>query len=280
MTVTGAAKLAAVIGHPVRHSLSPRLHNYWLSRYALDGIYLPLDIAPDDLASCLSFMQKAGFRGANLTVPHKEAVLAHCAVVDETVIACGAANTIWLESGQWHATNTDVYGYRTHLCQTLGVDSLTGKRAVVLGAGGAARAVILALQQLGVGGITLINRDLARAETLQRHFPAISGVCEWQDAAKALEGADLLINTTVLGMKGKEPLTLDLAPLAAQAVVSDIVYAPLETPLLQRAHARGLRTVDGLGMLLHQAVDGFARWFGVRPEVDDATRHTVLEGLA
>lgn len=279
MTVTGAAKLAAVIGYPVRHSLSPRLHNYWLDCYGLDGLYLPLEIAPADLADCLSFMQKAGFRGANLTVPHKEAVLAHCAVVDEAVTACGAANTIWLENGQWHATNTDVYGYRTHLCQTLGMELLKGKQAVVLGAGGAARAVVLALQQLQADRVTIVNRDLTRAQGLQALFPVITDVTGWEDTAKALEGADLLINTTVLGMKGKEPLTLDLAPLTPQAVVSDIVYTPLETPLLHQARVRGLRTVDGLGMLLHQAVDGFARWFGVRPEVDDATRRTLREGL-
>lgn len=280
MTVSGAAQLAGVIGWPVRHSLSPRLHGYWLGRYGIDGLYLPLEIAPDDLADALRFMARAGFRGANLTVPHKEAALSHVDAWDEAVEATGAANTLWREDGRWHATNTDVYGFQTHLAATCGAQAFAGRRAVVLGAGGAARAVVLALSRLGVAEIHLINRDRARAEALMSRFPAVTATGGWEAAAAALAGAALVVNTTTLGMHGQPdmPLTLDALPVGA--VVADIVYAPLETPLLAQARARGLATVDGLGMLLHQAVDGFARWFGVRPEVDDATRAHLIAGLS
>lgn len=279
MSLTGAAKLACVIGWPVKHSLSPRLHNYWLRQRELDGLYIPLEIAPEDLKGALEFMEKTGFRGANFTVPHKEAVMEYCAGVDETVRATGAANTIWHQRDGWHATNTDVYGLRMHLGQTLGTEALRGKRVVVLGAGGAARAVMLALEQLGIASARIINRHPGRAEAVAAQFATVRSVHGWEKPAPILAEGDVLINTTVLGMKGKDPLFLDLSSLPEHAVVVDIVYNPLETDLLRQARLRRLTTVDGLGMLLHQAVDGFARWFGVRPEVDDATRAHVLAGL-
>ncbi|MBW7922584.1 MAG: shikimate dehydrogenase [Rubellimicrobium sp.] len=269
--------LAGVLGHPVAHSLSPRLHGHWLARYAIPGHYVPLDVAPGDLAAVLAAMPRMGFRGCNVTIPHKQAVLALAAQTTERARRIGAANTLtFLPGGGFVADNTDGYGFAANLVRGAPAFRAFNARALVLGAGGAARAVLDALIEAGVARIALANRTRARADDLAAAFGPRVTATDWDEAGDRLAKADLVVNTTALGMTGQPPLNLPLDGLHAGQTVTDLVYAPLETPLLAAARAAGATVVDGLGMLLDQAAPGFEAWFGRRPEVDDAARAAVL----
>jgi shikimate dehydrogenase len=283
--LSGRAALAGVMGWPVGHSLSPRLHGFWLRQHRIDGAYVPLAVAPDRLEQALRALPAMGFRGANLTIPHKEPALT---VVDQVTPAAeriGAVNTVIVGPDGLLGDNTDGYGFMANLAAGAPDWRAADGPAVLLGAGGAARAIAVVLIDAGAPELRLVNRTRARAETLAEQLadPArergtVLTVLRWQDK-DALFGASLLVNTTSLGMTGQPPLEIDLAPLPARALVTDIVYSPLETGLLATARARGHAVVDGLGMLLHQARPGFHAWFGVDPEVSDALRATVLAGL-
>ena len=277
MTLSGRARLAGVMGWPVAHSLSPRLHGYWLRHYGIDGAYVPLPVRPERLGSALRALPDLGFAGCNLTVPHKEAALGALDEVAEDARRIGAVNTILVRAdGSLYGWNTDIEGFAQSLIAALPEWSIAGKHAVVLGAGGAARAVVAAVQNLGAEEVVILNRTRERAEALATDLGEAIRPLSWERRSEALSQAALLINTTTLGMLGKPPLSIDLAPLPTDAVVADIVYAPLETPLLAEARRRGHRVVDGLGMLLYQAVPGFEAWFGRRPEVTPALRDFVL----
>jgi shikimate dehydrogenase len=273
-------KRACVIGWPVEHSRSPSIHRYWLAQYGIDGAYEKEAVRPEDLASFLGSLEQRGYVGANVTLPHKEAALRLAAVADEAARAIGAANTLWLDqAGRLCAGNTDAYGFITNL-EAEAPNWNEGRRsAIVLGAGGAARAILHGLLSEGAASIIVSNRTRGRAEELAKTFGPSVTVVDWADRESALYGAGLLVNATSLGMTGKETLDLDLAALPADAVVADIVYSPLETELLAAARARGNRTVDGLGMLLYQAVPGFERWFGVRPKVTPKLRAHIAATL-
>lgn len=269
--------LAGVIGHPVAHSRSPRLHGHWLARHGLPGHYVPLDVAPADLPQVLAALPRAGFVGVNVTLPHKEAALAGAASADAAARAIGAANTLtFLPGGGYHAQNTDAPGFLHNLDQAAPGWNTADRPALVLGAGGAARAVLHALLARGTPRILLANRSLDRAADLAKAFGDRVETIEWEARSSAVADASVIVNTTSLGMSGQPPLVIDLSRAVAGVVVSDLVYTPLETDLLAQARARRLRPVDGLGMLLHQAVPGFARWFGLEPVVDEALRRAVL----
>lgn len=269
---------ACVIGWPITHSRSPLIHGFWLREYGIDGSYTKEAVEPDNLAAFLDSLGEHGFAGCNVTVPHKEAALARADEADETARAIGAANTLWLEGDTLRATNTDVHGFLANLDASAPGWSEGRGTAVVLGAGGAARAVLYGLRERGFADIRLVNRTIERAETLASHFGGVS-VHPWTEAGAVLGDCTFLVNTSSLGMTGAPPLDLPLDDLPEQAVVHDIVYAPLTTELLARASSRGNRTVDGLGMLLHQAAPGFQKWFGVRPKVTDALRSLVIADL-
>lgn len=278
MALSGKAKLAGVLGWPVGHSKSPRLHGYWLEKYNIDGAYLPLPVEPGNFAKAIHGMQAMGFRGANVTVPHKERALSIADEASERAHKIGAANTlIFREDGSIFADNTDGYGFYENLVKGALDWRASQGPAVVLGAGGAARAVLVALIEAGVPEIRLTNRTKERAEQLADEFDGPINVVDWGEREEALSGANLLTNTTTLGMTGQRLLELDIFELPKTALVNDIVYAPLMTNLLEKAHAHGCPIVDGLGMLLHQARPGFEAWFGVDPVVDDGLRHFVLE---
>lgn len=269
--------LAAVIGSPVAHSRSPALHGYWLKRYGLKGFYIPMDVAQADLDSVLRTLPKMGFVGANVTIPHKEAILNIADVITDRAALIGAANTlIFRKDGKIQADNTDGAGFIANLRQNAPKWVPSMGPAAVFGAGGAARAVLAALIEVGVPEIRLANRTRARAEALRSDFGAKVHVYEWVQADAMIDGAATVVNTTSLGMTGKPDLLLPLGSLSPQAVVTDLVYTPLKTQFLIEAEERGATVVDGLGMLLHQAAPGFERWFGQRPEVDDLTRAAVL----
>ena len=279
-TLTGHARLAGILGWPVGHSRSPRLHGFWLRRHEVDGAYLPLPVAPGHFAGAVRALADLGFRGANVTIPHKEAAFAVCTAVDATALRAGAVNTLIFRDGAIEGSNTDGWGFLANCAEAAPNWSAAAGPAVILGAGGSARAIAAALLDAGCPKLTLVNRTPARAEALARQLggpvgvamaPALAGTA----LAGALAEAALLVNTTSLGMRGQPPLALDLAALPAGAVVADIVYVPRETSLLAAARARGLVAVDGLGMLLHQARPGFEAWFGVRPEVDAELREFV-----
>lgn len=271
---------ACVIGWPVEHSRSPLIHRYWLKTYGIDGAYEKEAVEPKDLPEFLGSLAARGYVGANVTLPHKEAALRLAAIADEAARTIGAANTLWLdEGGRLNAGNTDAYGFITNLNAEASGWNDARRPVMVLGAGGAARAILHGLLAEGASRILLTNRTRGRAEELARAFGPAVTVVDWRERARALSGCGLLVNATSLGMTGKDPLDLDLASLPADAVVADLVYSPLETPLLAAARAQDNRTVDGLGMLLHQAVPGFARWFGVRPAVTPELRAHVAASL-
>jgi shikimate dehydrogenase len=281
MMISGAARVAGIVGWPIAHSLSPRLHGLWLRYYRIDGAYVPLPVRPEHLSDALSTLPRLGFRGVNLTFPHKERALE--LVHDATPAArrIGAVNTIVVDTrGLLIGSNTDAFGFVESLRETIPGWRADRGPAVVLGAGGAARAIVFALAEEGVPEIRLINRTAARANALAADFGGPISPLPWTERSKALTGALLLINTTTLGMHHQPPLDLDLAELPRNAVVCDIVYAPLETPLLAAANARGNPVVDGLGMLLHQARPGFAAWFGRMPDVMPDLREHLLADLA
>ncbi|WP_209834381.1 shikimate dehydrogenase [Ruegeria sp. HKCCE3926] len=269
--------LAGVIGHPIGHSRSPKLHGHWLKTYGLAGHYIPMDVAPADLETVLRTLPRAGFVGANVTVPHKEAALKIADHASDRATVIGAVNTlVFREDGSIHADNTDGYGFMENL--RTGAPDWNAKDgpAVVFGAGGAARAVLQALSDAGVPEILLTNRTRARADHLKEEFGQRIRVVDWVQAGNVIENAELVVNTTSLGMQGQPELRVPLDGLQPGAVVTDLVYAPLKTRLLQTAEQAGCTAVDGLGMLLHQAVPGFERWFGVRPEVDADARAAAL----
>jgi shikimate dehydrogenase len=276
MILSAKAKLAGVMGWPVTHSLSPRLHGFWLERYRIDGAYLPLPVAPEHFERALRGLADAGFRGVNLTLPHKQAGLAVCHQVEPLAERIGAVNTVVFDDGRLEGRNTDAFGFLENLRQGAPAWDAAAGPALVLGAGGAARAVAAALLDAGAPEVRLSNRTAARAEALARALGARVVPVPWESRADALDGLALLVNTTSLGMAGQPELDLDLDRLPATALVTDIVYTPLETPLLARARARGNPAVDGLGMLLHQARPGFEAWFGVAPEVTAELRALVL----
>ncbi len=269
--------LAGVIGSPIAHSKSPRLHRHWLNTYGIPGYYIPMDVAGEDLERVIRTMPKMGFVGINVTIPHKEKVLAIADQITDRATLMGAANTlIFRKDGKIHADNTDGYGFMENL--RLGAPNWEPKSSptVILGAGGAARAVIAALSDAGVPEIILTNRTRVRADKLKEDFGQRVRVVDWVQAGNVIEEARLVVNTTSLGMVGKPEMRVPLDGLRSDAVVTDLVYTPLKTHLLQVAEEVGCTTVDGLGMLIHQAVPGFERWFGVRPEVDKATRAAAL----
>ena len=269
--------LAGVIGHPVAHSKSPKLHGHWLKEYGIDGHYVPIDVAPEDLETVLRAMPKMGYVGANVTIPHKERAMEIADQVTDRATLIGAANTlIFREDGKILADNTDGYGFIQNLRHGAPDWDPASGPAVVLGAGGAARAVIASLLDVGVPEILLTNRTRPRADHLRENFGARVKVVEWVNAADIMEDGATVVNTTSLGMTGKPELKVSLEGLRKEAVVTDLVYAPLITDFLKQAAEKGCQTVDGLGMLLHQAVPGFERWFGPRPEVTEALRQEIL----
>lgn len=269
--------LAAVIGHPIGHSKSPRIHRHWLSEHGITGDYTALDVEPQDLEAALRALPRLGFQGANLTIPHKVAGLELADFVTPAAKAIGAANTLVFDGDRILADNTDGYGFVENLLQGAPDWQPEAAPAAVLGAGGATRAVLHALLDRGVPEIRLLNRTESRAAALADFFGAKVEVLPWDQRAEALGGAGLLVNATSLGMTGQPPLDLDLTDLPQSALVTDIVYSPLETPLLGNARAKGCAVVDGLGMLLHQAVPGFEAWFGPRPKVTPQLRELVLQ---
>ena len=273
-------KRACVIGWPVHHSVSPVLHTHWLKEYGIAGDYSPLAVKPEDFNRVVADLPRMGFVGANVTIPHKEAAFALAATLDDDARATGAVNVLVFANDTIHGRNTDGVGFASSLKESLGADAAKRGPAVVLGAGGAARAVVLALQREGAPQIRLVNRTKTRADALAASFDRQKvTVHEWGSWEEIFSGAELLVNTTSLGMKGKDALVLPLDNLPKSAAVADIVYNPLQTDLLARAKARGHATVDGLGMLMHQAVPAFAAWFGITPNVTPDLRAALIEAL-
>lgn len=269
--------LAGVIGSPIAHSKSPQLQGHWLKTYGIPGYYIPMEVAPQDLESVIRSLPKMGFVGVNVTIPHKETVMSIADLVTDRAILIGAANTlIFRKDGKIHADNTDGYGFIENLKSGAPNWNPRSGPAAVLGAGGAARAVIASLLDAGVPEILLSNRTRVRSDKLKSDFGSRIRVYDWVQAGNMLDHAHLVVNTTSLGMIGKSEMRVPLDGLQPGAVVTDLVYAPLKTHLLETAEQMGCVTVDGLGMLLHQAVPGFERWFGKRPEVDRATRAAAL----
>ena len=273
--ISGKARLAGILGWPVSHSKSPRLHNHWLALHGIDGAYVPLPVAPSDLAEAVRLLPRLSFAGANVTVPHKETVLELVDEVDPLAARIGAVNTLVIGAdGRITGRNTDALGFLLNLKEVRPAPA--AGPAVVLGAGGAARAACAALIQEGVPQIRLVNRSLDRARQLAVDLGGAIVPVEWSGREAALEGAALLVNSTSLGMTGQPPLEISLDRLPEDALVNDMVYAPLETPLLAAAKARGNPVADGIGMLLHQARPGFKAWFGVMPEVTPDIRAMML----
>jgi shikimate dehydrogenase len=272
-------KRACVIGWPVSHSRSPLVHNYWLQRYGIDGSYERLPVEPGLVASFLRGMRDDGFAGCNVTLPHKEAAFA---AADETLPAAraaGAANTLWFEGERLIADNSDGAGFLDNLLASVPGLDLTAATVSILGAGGAARGVIFALLGADVGKVRVFNRTRARADAVATYFGPRVEAFDWAERTDRSRAASLLVNATSLGMRGGQPLDMDVSGLDPRCVVADIVYVPLETGLLSAARARGLVAVDGLGMLLHQAVPGFEKWFGTRPEVTRELRALVARDI-
>jgi shikimate dehydrogenase len=270
---------SCVIGWPIEHSRSPLIHGHWLDQHGIDGSYTRQSVAPDDFDEFVRAMPDHGFAGGNVTVPHKEAALKCAEVADEAARQIGAANTLWFEDAKLHASNTDAYGFLANLDEGAPGWDEARPVVVVLGAGGASRAILHALLSRGVSEIRLLNRTLSRAKELAAHFGGRIRVMDWETRNNQLAGCGVLVNTTTLGMTGAPALQIDLAGLSEAAVVTDLVYAPLQTQLLKRAGDKGLRCVDGLGMLLHQAVPGFEKWFGVRPKVTSELRARIAADI-
>jgi shikimate dehydrogenase len=279
--MSGEPKLAAVIGWPVQQSVSPVLHSFWLRQHGLKGAYVALPIAPENFGRCVAALPLMGFAGASVTVPHKEAAFALVSELDDDARAIGAVNTLVFDGNQIRGLNTDARGFASSLSESFGGDLVRSGPAVVLGAGGAARAIVHALSRAGAPEIRLVNRTKGRADALsaQAQDSRIKTL-PWGDWANAFRGARLLVNTTSLGMMGKPALELSLDPLPREAAVADIVYNPLQTELLVKAESRGHRTMDGLGMLMHQAVPAFAAWFGITPKVTPELRAELERALS
>lgn len=284
MTLTAKGRVAGVMGWPVGHSRSPRLHGHWLAQYGVDGAYVPMAVSPDRIGEALRALSALGFAGCNVTLPHKEAAFAAMDELDETARRMGAVNTVVvLPDGRLRGGNTDGFGFMENLRHGAPEWRADAGPAVVVGAGGAARAIIVALLDAGAPEVRLTNRTIERAEALKAELAAVGlgarvRVAAWVSRETLMAEANLLVNTTTQGMTGQPALDLALDALPALALVTDAVYTPLETPLLTAARALGNRTVDGLGMLLHQARPGFKAWFGVEPEVTAELRAAVLAG--
>ncbi|MCD8497560.1 MAG: shikimate dehydrogenase [Alphaproteobacteria bacterium] len=279
---TREAIRAGVIGHPIAHSKSPLIHNHWIKRYGLSGSYEAIDIAPDDLSKKLPQLFDEGYAGFNVTIPHKEAVMDLCDDVTDVAARIGAVNTLYKDEGRIIGTNTDAFGFMENLnvaIRHFGFSyTLQNGPAVVLGAGGAAKAVVYGLLEEGVPEIILVNRSKEKAEALAKNHPAAIRVAEWDQRSAVLEGANFLVNTTSLGMDGKDALEIDLRAAPENMLVADIVYTPLLTDLLKQARDYDLRIVTGIGMLLHQARPAFEKWFNILPDVDDRLEELVLWG--
>ncbi len=260
-------KKACVIGWPISHSRSPLIHNYWITQNKLDAVYERVSVTPENLQSFLRSLAENGYAGCNVTLPHKEHAFRIADHIDETAMRLGSVNTLWLEHGKLHATSTDGMGFCTNVEQSVPGYSFRDSIVALIGAGGSSRPIINEMLNRGVAKITLANRTLARAQDVQKIFGAKVHVIALDKVNTALQHADLLVNTTSIGLGSDEEFPADVTLLPEHAIVADIVYVPLETALLEKARARKLRTVGGLGMLLHQAVPGFEKWFGVRPQV-------------
>jgi shikimate dehydrogenase len=274
-----AVPRACIIGHPVKHSRSPLVHEFWLKQYGLQGDYVRAEVMPEDFESFVRAMADQGYVGGNATIPHKPALIEMADHATDRARACGAANTLWFQDRKLYVDNTDIDGFVLNLDQSAPDWDHNAETALVLGAGGASRAILYGLQERGFERIIIANRTRSNADELVAAFPGLVEARDWAELPRLLPDADLLVNTTSLGMVGQPRLELDVAPLPAHAVVTDAVYVPLETDLLARARLRGLRTVDGLGMLLHQAVKGFSHWFGQRPEVTAALHAHIAADL-
>ncbi len=264
--MTTAQRASCIIGWPAKHSRSPKLHGYWIKRYNIDADYRTEERSPEEFSAFVRNLAAHGYVGANVTIPHKDAALA-LSEPDDRARAVGAANTLWLDNGRLRSTNTDVEGFIEALDAAAPAWDERTESAVVLGAGGAGRAIVYGLVERGINTIHVVNRTLEKAQHFRDRFGATVHPAHWSVLPRLLESSKLLVNATSLGMQGQPELTIDLSTLAPDAVVSDIVYVPLKTPLLIAAEQRGLVTSNGLDMLLHQAVRGFELWFGVRPEV-------------
>ena len=260
---------ACVIGWPIEHSRSPAIHGYWLARYGIDGSYTKEAVRPGEIEAFLRGLADAGFAGCNVTIPHKEAAFRIADERDASAVAVGAANTLWLDGARLHAANTDTYGYMTYLALQAEDWNRRDAPVSILGAGGAARAIAHGFLEAGVSEIRLFNRSAERAEKLAADFGPRIKVLPWAQRSRAATESTVLVNTTAVGLNGEGTLDMDFTDFHPDCIVSDIVYVPLETALIRDARRHGLRTVDGLGMLLHQAVPGFEKWFGVRPDVTD-----------
>jgi shikimate dehydrogenase len=270
-------KKACVMGHPIAHSRSPMIHGYWLRTLGIEGAYELKDLMPEQFPGFVGELGKNGYVGGNVTAPHKEAAYRAVSARDAASEAVGAVNTLWLENGRLMGGNSDVHGFIANLDDRAPGWNVPGCNVVILGAGGASRSAVYAFRQRGIE-VHVVNRTVARAQELAQRFGASAP--RWNDLAKLLSQADVLVNCTSLGMQGKDPLQIDLGPLRKSAVVYDIVYVPLETPLLAQAKKRGHRTVDGLGMLLQQAGFGFRKWFGGEPKVTPELRSMVEADIA
>lgn len=270
---------ACVIGWPISHSRSPLIHGYWLRQLGIDGSYTRQPVEPSSLADFISGLDTAGYAGCNVTIPHKEAVFGLVTRADDTTERLGAVNTVFRRGGTTFGTNTDGEGFISSLHHTAPGLSLSGKRAMVLGAGGASLAVVNAILEQGAAEVAVANRTLEKAELLGHRFGKRVLPLAWNEATDQLGECSLLVNTTSLGMKGQPALEFDLARLPGDAVVTDIVYTPLRTRLLEDAAARGNVVVEGLGMLLHQAVRGFSLWFGVTPQVTQELHDLVARDI-
>jgi shikimate dehydrogenase len=269
------APRAGVVGWPIEHSRSPMIHGYWLKELGLSGSYDKFAVRPGELLEFAARIREGELVGANVTVPHKEAAFAACDERTAVAEALGAVNTLWFQNGRLMGDNTDVAGFLANMDEAAPGWARQAKLAIVIGAGGAARAIVYALISRGFQRIVIANRTQERAITLAAHFGDRTSVIAWADLSKTLGETDLLVNSSSLGMVGQPPLVLEVSALPQRAVVADIVYVPLRTPLIEAASARGLRTVEGLGMLLHQAAPAFARWFGRKPAVTPALRALV-----
>lgn len=272
-------KRACVIGWPIEQSRSPLIHNYWLKKYGIDGAYTKEAVAPDAVSQFLRSLADNGFVGCNVTVPHKEAAFAAADIKHPSALAVAAANTLWLENGKLHAENTDTYGFMTYLEQRAPGWDEHDLPVSILGAGGAARAITYGFLEAGVTEVRVFNRTRGRAEALAKHFGPRVKVFDWKERGRRSRKTAVLVNTTTIGMNGIGSLDIDFHTFDATCVVCDIVYVPLETQFVVRALGRGLRTVDGLGMLMHQAVPGFEKWFGVRPEVTRELREILVADI-
>ena len=279
MMETGAPR-AGVAGWPVEHSRSPMIHRYWLEALGIAGTYEKFAVRPGEFRAFTDRIGQDGLVGANVTVPHKEAAFNACDQRTPVAEALGAVNTLWRQDGRLMGDNTDVAGFVANMDESVSGWAEQRRLAVVMGAGGAARAIVHALISRGFERIAVANRTQVRAEALAAHFGGSTTAIPWADLAAKLTGADLLVNASSLGMVGQPPLLVDLDSLPDRAVVADAVYVPLRTPLIEAAGARGLRTVEGLGMLLHQAAPAFARWFGKEPKVTPELRALVEAEVA